>query len=289
MKFGIFLSTMGNWADPEIVLKYATKVEEQGFDGVFLPDHLHYGNRNQYGKGTLAFLDPWIMLSAIATRTKRIKLGTWITPLPRRLPWQLARDLATLDVLSKGRVILGAGLGTPPEDYEDYGIAYNLKELGEKLDESLDILEGLWQEGKFSYDGKHYQIKNVDLKPKPVQKPRIPIMIATKGLAKKPIHRGAKYDGIMPIGKNFPDYMGNESLKELVSYFRGYSAEGSIFIPYKDIMENGPPLQEFVTLCEEFTIDWLLLPLGPMIGSFKENDEILNSYKQALLVNKRML
>jgi alkanesulfonate monooxygenase SsuD/methylene tetrahydromethanopterin reductase-like flavin-dependent oxidoreductase (luciferase family) len=116
-KHGLYLQNspayLGDLADPESMVEYAVAAEEAGWDGVFLAD----GLTPQFPS-----VDPWITLSGIATRTERLRLGTWVTPIPRRHPWQVAQDLATLDHLSNGRVLLGAGLGNPG-NYTTYGQA----------------------------------------------------------------------------------------------------------------------------------------------------------------------
>lgn len=117
--------------------------------------------------GSIAFPDPWITLAEIATRTEEIRLGTWITPIPRRQPWQFARDLATLDYLSDGRVILGAGLGTSKEN-EMLGLPADISTLAERYDEALDVITGLWSGEPVSYDGTHYTIDDAVMHPAPV-------------------------------------------------------------------------------------------------------------------------
>lgn len=268
MKIGLFIGSFESYADPQIVLKLALKAEEMGFHGVFLPDHLHYGNQSRMGFDAPSFLDPWIMLAAIATQTSKIKLGTWITPIPRRLPWQLARNLATLDHLSNGRVILGGGLGAPPADYEDYGIEYNPKELAEKMDESLEIINGLWSDDPFSFEGKHYTISNVNLYPKPVQKPRIPIFLGGRWPSKKPVMRAAKWDGLMPVTKNFPMGFTEEELDEMIALFSSKSDNGEILISSSP---DSPPPKEFVTMLESKGITWVLFAVGPMVGSIEDS------------------
>jgi alkanesulfonate monooxygenase SsuD/methylene tetrahydromethanopterin reductase-like flavin-dependent oxidoreductase (luciferase family) len=247
-------------------MEFGIAADQAGWDGVFLADHLHYQNK-------IKFIDPWIMLAGLATRTKNIKLGTWVAAVPRRQPWQLARDLASLDQLSNGRVILGAGLGVPPEDYTAYGMDYDLKQLAKRFDESLDILDGLWSEGSFSYDGEIYQITDVDLYPKPVQQPRIPILVAGRWPAKNPIKRGARWDGIMPISQGWPNEFSLDDLKACVEFYqncRGADVPGDVVLMHT---KDSPPLDEFIPFCQEIGVTWILFGLWPQAVSIEEHIE----------------
>jgi alkanesulfonate monooxygenase SsuD/methylene tetrahydromethanopterin reductase-like flavin-dependent oxidoreductase (luciferase family) len=100
-----------------------------------------------------------------------------LTPPSRRRPWKLASETVTLDVLSKGRAILSVGLGAPDTGFEEFGEVTNRRIRSELLDESIDILTGLWQGEPIEHQGKHYQITKTNFEPGPatVQKPRIPI------------------------------------------------------------------------------------------------------------------
>ena len=110
------------------------------FDGFFLWDHLVFSDA---GEGP-PILDPWQILAVVASRTSRMRLGTMITPVPRRRPWQLAKETVTLDRLSGGRLTLGVGLGSPP--YADFGIFHEPtddRERAARMDEGLEVLAGL--------------------------------------------------------------------------------------------------------------------------------------------------
>ncbi len=136
----------------------------------------------------------------MAMNTERIKLGPVITPIARRRPWKLARETATLDRLSHGRLILGVGLGGAREDFETFGEEGDPKIRAEKLDEGLAVLAGLWSGESFSYAGKHYQVKDACFKPRPVQSPRIPIWACGAWSDKKaPFRRAARWDGTIAI------------------------------------------------------------------------------------------
>jgi alkanesulfonate monooxygenase SsuD/methylene tetrahydromethanopterin reductase-like flavin-dependent oxidoreductase (luciferase family) len=181
---------------PDELIQLGVDAEAAGFDGFFLWDHIVFSDT---GDGP-PILDPWLLLAVIAARTSRIRLGTMITPVPRRRPWQLARQTATLDVLSGGRVILGVGIGSPA--YGDFGIFHEPtgdRERAELLDEGLDVLAGLWTGKRFSYQGRHFTVDPVRFSPAPLQQPRIPVWVGGVLPAVRPIARAARWDGMVPI------------------------------------------------------------------------------------------
>jgi alkanesulfonate monooxygenase SsuD/methylene tetrahydromethanopterin reductase-like flavin-dependent oxidoreductase (luciferase family) len=113
-----------------------------------------------------------MLLTAAALVTSRIRLGTLVTPVARRRPQQLARQVATLDAVSGGRVIFGAGLGGPIEDeYGSFGEPTEPDILAERLDEGLDLLRRFWSGEPVNHDGKHYQVRDVALLPASIQRP----------------------------------------------------------------------------------------------------------------------
>ena len=182
--------------DPAELIELGVAAEQAGFDGFFLWDHIVFANN---GEGP-PIADPWLVLAVVAARTTRIKLGTMITPVPRRRPWQLARQTATLDVLSGGRLILGVGIGSPA--YGDFGIFH--EPSGERaradlLDEGLDVLAGLWTGERFSYAGQHFTVELVRFRPRPAQQPRIPVWVGGVLPAARPVERASRWDGMVPI------------------------------------------------------------------------------------------
>jgi alkanesulfonate monooxygenase SsuD/methylene tetrahydromethanopterin reductase-like flavin-dependent oxidoreductase (luciferase family) len=182
--------------DPRQLIELGVAAERAGFDGYFLWDHIVFSNT---GDGP-PILDPWLILGAVAASTSRIKLGTMITPVPRRRPWQLARQTATLDRLSGGRVILGVGIGSPAHgDFGIFGEPAGARERADLLDEGLDVLAGLWTGDWFCYTGRHYTVQQVRFVPAPVQRPRIPVWVGGVLPAARPIARAARWDGMVPI------------------------------------------------------------------------------------------
>jgi alkanesulfonate monooxygenase SsuD/methylene tetrahydromethanopterin reductase-like flavin-dependent oxidoreductase (luciferase family) len=194
MKFGIYIANYALKGDPRDFVKLAEAAEEAGWDGFFMWDH------NYAGKD-YSIADPWITLAAIAAHTERIRIGTTVTPLPRRRPQEVAREVTTLDILSEGRFTLGVGLGgSSDNDYGKFGEDIDLKARAERLDESLAILEGLWSGEPFTFSGKHYSIDDVTFNPRPIQRPRVPIWCAGTWPIKAPFQRAARYDGVFPLG-----------------------------------------------------------------------------------------
>jgi alkanesulfonate monooxygenase SsuD/methylene tetrahydromethanopterin reductase-like flavin-dependent oxidoreductase (luciferase family) len=129
-----------------------------------------------------------------------MRLGTLVTPVARRRPQQLARQVATLDALSGGRVILGAGLGGPIEDeYGSFGETTDPVLLAERLDEGLDLLQRYWSGEPVNHRGRHYQVHDVTLLPASVQRPRPPVWIAGYWPNRRPMRRAARWDGAVPL------------------------------------------------------------------------------------------
>lgn len=206
MKYGFVLPKM----DPFLAIELAREAEPNGWDGFFVWEPV-------WG------IDPWVTLGALATVTESIKLGTMLTPPSRRRPWKLASETATLDLLSKGRAILSVGLGALDTGFKEFGEVTDRKTRAELLDETIDILTGLWQGEPIEYQGVHYQITKTKFEsgPATVQKPRIPIWVVGALGWPKSMNRVLKCDGILPAvlgaDKKWGELM-PEHVREVKSY-----------------------------------------------------------------------
>ena len=189
MKYAIYSPGFGAFSDPRILAGLAHDAEDAGWDGFFLWDHVLF---TMFGNAPIG--DPWITLAAMATATERIRLGTLVTPVPRRRPWMLARELTTLDHLSHGRMVLGVGIGEDRfgREYSAFGEPSGAATHAVMLDEGLDVITGLWRGEPFSYSGQHYHVEDVTFLPTPIQRPRIPIWVAGNWPHKKPFRRAAQ-------------------------------------------------------------------------------------------------
>ena len=183
-----------NVGRPTELVALAKAAEDGGWDGFFLWDHLHFVRAMQ-----LDIVDPWVTLGAIAHATSRLRIGAMVTPLPRRRPWKLAKEIVTLDHLSAGRVIVGVGLGFPPDDeFAAFGEPSDNASRAALLDEGLVVLEGCLRGGGFRHQGPAYNV-DVDLHPAPIQRPRPPIWAAAMLPNRRPIARAQRCDGLFPI------------------------------------------------------------------------------------------
>lgn len=230
MRFAIDMPNFGVFSDARLLAQLAYEAEESGWDGFFIWDHINYRPPIYKGSGAidqpassspepLEIADPWIGLTAIALRTKTLKIGPMVTPLPRRRPWKLAREAVTLDQLSEGRLILGVGIGGDRSgEYSATGEVPDARIHGEMLDEGLEILTRLWSGEEFSYQGNHYHFSQVRSLPKPLQNPRIPIWVAGFWPNKKPFRRAARWDGVFPLisGRELPP----DEFRKLVGYIQ---------------------------------------------------------------------
>jgi alkanesulfonate monooxygenase SsuD/methylene tetrahydromethanopterin reductase-like flavin-dependent oxidoreductase (luciferase family) len=192
MRYAIDIPNFGEFADPRLVAEIARDAEAAGWDGMWVWDHV------QRDAG-VPYADPWVLLTAIALATSRLRFGPMVTPLPRRRPWLVAREAATLDVLSGGRFVLGAGLGNPAREFTAFGEEADLRVRAAKLDEGLAIIDGLLGGRPFSFEGDYYRLHDVEFLPVPIQQPRMPIWLAATWPIRAPFRRAARWDGVWPI------------------------------------------------------------------------------------------
>jgi probable F420-dependent oxidoreductase len=185
VRFGICLANINSYADPRVGVRVAEAAEASGWDGVFIWDHLAF-------VWDAPAADPWVVLSAIAASTSRVRIGTAVTPVARRRPHVLAHELATLDRLSNGRVIFGAGLGGSPGEFGRFGEPTEAKVRAEMLDEGLDVMRQLWSGEPVTHRGAHYTVDGVTFAPTPVQV-HIPVWIG--GNRPASLRRAARWDG----------------------------------------------------------------------------------------------
>lgn len=196
MHYALDTPNFGDYSEPRLLAELAHEAETAGWDGFFLWDHIEASWPFPIG-------DPWVALAAMAMATKRIKVGTLVTPLPRRRPWKLARETVTLEHLSNGRLILGVGIGSDSvKEYSCFGEPGDDKLHGAMLDEGLDVRAGLWSGEPFSYSGQHYTIQQAHFQPPPVQSPSIPIWVADVWPHKRPLHRAAMRDGVILMAED---------------------------------------------------------------------------------------
>ncbi|HVG18608.1 MAG TPA: LLM class flavin-dependent oxidoreductase [Blastocatellia bacterium] len=230
MKYGFVIEG----GDVRGISELAADAEAAGWDGVFIADALAIEV-----KPGVAFpwYDPWIVLAAIAMRTERIRIGTMITPTSRRRPWKLARETVTLDHLSGGRLTLSVGLGAAEDDGGFYkvGEAMDLRVRAEMLDESLEILTGLWSGKPFSFSGGHYRLENMTMLPQPVQSPRIPIWVVGVWPKPKSMRRALRWDGVILQKYKTMNRMNPAEVQEMKQFISEQRPQGGPF----DILVGG--------------------------------------------------
>ena len=197
MRYGFVLPMTDIHIAPELTVE----AERAGWDGVFIPDSISIETELYPAAPTF---DPWIVLAMMASRTQRVRLGTMLSPISRRRPWKLARELVTLDHLSNGRITLAVGLGAAEDDAGFYkvGEEMSMKGRAELLDECLDILAMAWSGSPIEYEGKHYQVHGMTLLPRPVQTPRIPVWVVGAWPRMKSMRRVLHWDGLLPTKKD---------------------------------------------------------------------------------------
>lgn len=191
MRYCLNLPIGGAGADPRVLADLAARAENAGWDAVFVEDYVVYQNRQD-----VPTFDPWVGLAAMAVATSRVRLGTMVTAVARRRPWKLAREAVTLDHLSGGRLVLGVGTGDAADaTFAGFGEETRLATRAGMTDEALTVIAGLWSGEPFQHEGPHYRVRPVAFRPRPVQRPRIPIWIGGGYPNPGPLGRAARWDG----------------------------------------------------------------------------------------------
>ena len=227
--FGTSLPSRGDMASPENLRVLAQRAESLGFDSVWVSDHIILPRKVDsfypYASDGVAtfrpdedYYEPLAALNFLAGCTQKIRLGTHVLILPYRHPVLTAKILSTLDVLSGGRLILGAGVGWMEEEFKALGLD-TYAQRGAVTDEYIQLFKELWTKDDPVFQGEHYQLSGSGFQPKPVQKPHPPIWIG--GHTNPAIRRAAKYgDGWMPIGLRPPAILEPEEMAEKIARLR---------------------------------------------------------------------
>jgi alkanesulfonate monooxygenase SsuD/methylene tetrahydromethanopterin reductase-like flavin-dependent oxidoreductase (luciferase family) len=261
IRVGLYAPNFGTWGDASAVAELAREAEGAGWDGLFLWDHIARSI-------AVDVVDPWVALTAAAMSTARIRLGALVTPLARRRPWKVAREVASLDRLSGGRLVFGAGLGSgggSEVEWAAFGEETDLRVRAQMLDEALEVLEGLWSGREFGFSGRHYQVARTRFTPTPLQQPRVPIWLAGYWPNRAPFRRAARFDGAFPL-LDPARGPAHEQLREVAAFLRDLRPGGEPF----DLVHLGEPRPgepargaAEIARCSEAGATWWLDRLAP--------------------------
>ena len=260
MEFGFSLAVSGPMAAPDNLAAFVRRGDELGFGFVSAPDHIviprsiasryPYSETGEFGRsgGSGEFLEQLTVLSFVAGHTRRLRLLTSVMVLPHRGPMHTAKILATIDVLSGGRLILGCGVGWMKEEFELLG-APPYAERGAVGDEYIRAFKELWTSDNPTFDGKYVKFSDVAFTPKPVQKPHPPIWIG--GESPQALRRAATLgDGWYPLGSNPRFPVGTvEQFSEAVGRLRRYAEDAGrdpaeIDLAYSGGWDDDPDTRE---------------------------------------------
>jgi probable F420-dependent oxidoreductase len=234
MLFGFALPGRGPLATPEALIKLARKADALRYASVFVTDHVVIPTTNQSvypystsgrfaGDWTNGYLEPMAMMGVLVGLTSRVKIGTSVLVVPYRNPVVTAKMLATLDVMSGGRIILGAGVGWMKEEFEAVQ-APSFAQRGAVTDEYLRLMRAMWTEEPVEASGPHYRLPSVSALPKPRQKGGIPIWIG--GHTDVALRRtGELADAWHPIGMRPPAMLLPEEYAQKAATIRGWATK----------------------------------------------------------------
>ncbi len=267
MKRAVFLPIFGELSDPRVVADLAAEAEGAGWDGVFVWDHMAYRDP------VVDVADAWVVLAAIACATERVRLGPMVTPLPRRRPHKLARETVSIDLLSRGRLVMGIGLGGDPgRELSALGEEIDPVTRGRMLDESLDVLLRLWSGEVVEHRGERYVVDGMRFGPVPVQRPRPPIWVAGRYPNQRPLRRAARFEGLFPVQVSEP-----EQLAEMVVQVAQHRAEAGLTGPYEVAIDT--PAGDDPGRWEEAGATWWLCGFSPFTVTAPEVRDAIAAYR----------
>ena len=278
MKYGLDMASAGPAGDPHTMSELAHIAEESGWDGIFLEDYIVWQSHPE-----VPTYDPWITLAAMAMHTQRVLLGTMVTPVTRRRPWKLAQELVTLDHLSKGRMVLGVGLGDSGESaglvssFTHFGELLDPKQRARMLDEGLEIITRVWSGEAFSFDGEFYTLRDVQILPKPIQQPRIPIWVGGGYPNRGPVTRALRWDGSC-MYKQEGHWMQPEdvrSLREQVIARQGTADAYEITIGGTPRWEDEHKQRAYLEAVAAEGVTWWHEYIPPDSGDFEEQRKMI--------------
>jgi alkanesulfonate monooxygenase SsuD/methylene tetrahydromethanopterin reductase-like flavin-dependent oxidoreductase (luciferase family) len=263
VRFGVYVPTFGEY-DVRTLARLAQDAEAAGWDGFFIWDHLAW---TPDGGQDLA--DTTVALTAIALATERVRFGALVTPLARRRPWKLAKEAGTLDRLSGGRLVVGAGLGAQG-DTVPFGDAAPQAELAARLDEGLELLASLWSGQPVSHEGEHFRVHGAVLRPAPVQRPRIPIWVAGFWPNRPPFRRAARWDGALPLARgHLMKELPPEELRRCREYISAHRTSGDPF-DLVAFAATRPSTTDAVAEYEEAGATWWVEAVDPLAESLAD-------------------
>lgn len=175
MKFGIVFPTYFSFCTKEFMLRASRRIEALGYDSIWFPDHLAIP---EGGKGYLPsyeWPEPLTLAAYLAARTERLRIGWDVLVTPYRSPFLMAKSIATLDLLTEGRVIVGLGVGHLESEFRGLGIPFAKR--GDITNEYIEIMQALWTKQRASYSGSTFTFADLRAEPKPFQKPHPPVWI----------------------------------------------------------------------------------------------------------------
>lgn len=213
MKFAFNLPIFDFLADARVLADLAVTAENAGWDAVLLWDHVNLVIPGMTSGGP--HVDPWISLALMADRTTTIRLGTCVTPIPRRRPVKLAREILTLHDLSRGRFIFGAGAGDNESEFERLGEQPELRVRADMLDEGLDVLLQLFKGKDVHHAGQFYQVDVEAIVNEPAV---IPIWLAGTWPNRRPFRRAARFDGVFAVKAGFIEPLTPADVQDIHRY-----------------------------------------------------------------------
>lgn len=274
MRYGLNVPIFGEYGDVRLLAQLAVEAEEAGWDGFWIWDHIHWSGEDD-GEPREPAVDTTVALTMIAASTSRVRFGPMVLPLARRRPWKVARELATLDHLSGGRLTVGVGLGSPPDlEFGDFGEETDVQVRAGKLDEGLEVLTGLWSGQPYDHLGPLYRLTRAEMLPTPVQA-KVPIWVG--GMwpeSRAPFRRAARFDGVHPLMFSVPLSDQPAALRELISYLEPHRPDQDrpfdVVYGVDTVGDGDAGDRELVSEFAAAGVTWWMEPIsrgrGPLVG-----------------------